>query len=90
MGTDHHYQFFTNIFKLFSQSVDLCGHEQTVQETPDKSIINYQTLVDRDNPRNLDFGHWFMDFEILLWIEDDSGLPTRPLTITKTLKTLNG
>ena len=26
-----------------------------------------------------------MDFGLLLWTEDDSGLPTGPLTITKTL-----
>ena len=29
----------------------------------------------------------FMEFGLLLWTEDDSGLPTGPLTITKTLKT---
>ena len=27
-----------------------------------------------------------MDFGLLLWTEDDFGLPTGPLTITKTLK----
>ena len=47
-----------------------------------------QTRVDRDTPRNLEFGPWFMDFGLLLWTENDSGLPTRPITITKTLKTI--
>ena len=35
----------------------------------------------------LEIGLWFMDFGLLLWTKDDSGLPTRPLNITKTLKT---
>ena len=26
-----------------------------------------------------EFGLWFMDFQLLLWTEDDSGLPTAPL-----------
>ena len=39
-----------------------------------------QTGVDRDKPRNLEFGLWTLDST-----EDDSGLPTGPLTITKTL-----
>ena len=34
--------------------------------------------VDSDNPRNLEFG-------LLLWTENDSGLPTGPLTFSKTL-----
>ena len=57
-----------------------------------------QTRINRDKSRNLDFGIWtfglllwtkddFMDFGLLLWTKDDSGLPTGPLTITKTLKT---
>ena len=37
--------------------------------------------------RAQEFGIWFMDFGILLWTKDDSGLPTGPLTIKKTLKT---
>ena len=45
-------------------------------------IEQNQNGVDRDNPRNLDFG-----FELLLWTEDDSGLPTGSLSITKILKT---
>ena len=32
-----------------------------------KTDIN-QTLVDRDEPRNLD-----LDFELLLWTKDDTG-----------------
>ena len=32
-------------------------------------------------------GVWNLDFGLLLWTEDDSGLPTGPLTFTKTLKT---
>ena len=32
-----------------------------------------------------EFGLWFIDFGLILWTKDDSGLPTRPLTITKTL-----
>ena len=43
---------------------------------------------DRDKSRNLEFGLWIMDFGLLLWIDDDSGLPTGPLTTTNT-KTLN-
>ena len=35
-----------------------------------------------------EFGIWFMDFRLLLWTEYDSGLPTGPFTITKTLKKL--
>ena len=27
-----------------------------------------------------------MDFGLVLWTKDDSGLPTRPLSISKTLK----
>ena len=50
-------------------------------------IEQNQTGVDRDMPRNMDYGLWFMEFELLLWTEDDSGLPTGPLTITKSLKT---
>ena len=47
-----------------------------------------QTRVDREKPRNFEFRLWFiMDFEILLWTEDNSGLPTGTFTITKTLKT---
>ena len=45
------------------------------------------TRVDRDKPRNFEFGLWFMDYGHLLWTKDDSGLPTGPLTITKTFKT---
>ena len=30
-----------------------------------------------------------MDYGLLLWTEDDSGLPTGPLTITKIIKFLN-
>ena len=52
-----------------------------------KHYNNNQTGVDRDKPRNLEFRLWVMDFGLLLWTEDDSGLPTGPLTITKTLKT---
>ena len=29
-----------------------------------------QTGVDRDKPRNLEFGLWFMEFDFLLWTED--------------------
>ena len=36
---------------------------------------------------NLEFGLWTLDFFYGLRTEDDSGLPTRPLTITKILKT---
>ena len=36
-------------------------------------MIIDQTRVDRDKPRNLEFGLWFMDFGLLLWTEDDSG-----------------
>ena len=32
----------------------------------------------------MEFGLWFMDFELLLWTEVDSGIPTGPLTILKT------
>ena len=45
-----------------------------------------QTRVDRDKPRTLEFGHRFMYFVLLLWTKEDSGLPTIPLTITKTSK----
>ena len=38
--------------------------------------FNNQTRVDRNKPRNLEFSLWFMDFGLLLWTEDDSGLPT--------------
>ena len=31
-----------------------------------------------------------MDFGLLLWTKDDSGLPTRPLIITETLRTFLG
>ena len=48
------------------------------------SRVDNQTPVDKDKPRNLEFRLWFMDFGLLLWTEDDSGLPTGPLTITKT------
>ena len=41
--------------------------------------------VDRDKPRNLEFGQCLIDFGLLLWTRDDSGLSTRPHTITKTL-----
>ena len=34
----------------------------------------------------MEFVCWFMDFRLLLWIVDDSGLLTGPLTITKTFK----
>ena len=36
-----------------------------------------------------EFGIWtlVMDFGLLLWTEDNLGLPTGQLTITKTLKT---
>ena len=47
--------------------------------------FNNQLRVDRDKPRNLEFSLWFMDFGLRLWTEDDSGLPTGPFTITKTL-----
>ena len=50
-------------------------------------MIIDQTRVDRDKPRNLKFGLWFMNFGLLLWTEDDSELPTGPPTITKTPKT---
>ena len=52
-----------------------------------RQMIKYlnQTGVDRDKPRTLDFGLWFMDFGLLLWTKDDSGLPTKPLNISKTL-----
>ena len=46
-----------------------------------------QTRDDMDKSRNSEFGLWFIDFELLLWTEDDSGLPTGPFTVTKTLKT---
>ena len=32
-----------------------------------------QTRVDRDKPRNLELGLWFIDFGLLLLTEDDSG-----------------
>ena len=33
-----------------------------------------QTRVDREKPRNFEFRLWFiMDFELLLWTEDNSG-----------------
>ena len=41
-----------------------------------------QTWVDRDKPRNVEFGLWFMDSGLFQWTEDDSGLATGPLTIT--------
>ena len=34
---------------------------------------------------SLIIGLWFMNFGLLLWTKDDSGLPSKPLTITKTL-----
>ena len=34
----------------------------------------------------MEFGLWFMDFGLLLWTEDDSGLLSGLLTIIKTLK----
>ena len=42
-----------------------------------------QTRVDRDKPRNLELELWTSS----IWTEDDSGLPTGPITITKTLQT---
>ena len=34
----------------------------------------------------MEFRLWFMDFGLLLWTEDDSGLPTGPLTTQRLLK----
>ena len=45
-----------------------------------------QTGVDRDKPRNLEFGRWFIDFGLLLWTVDNSGLPTGPLNTQRLLK----
>ena len=47
--------------------------------------MQYQNRVDRDKPRNLKM---ILDLGPVLWTEDDSGLPTVPLTITTlTIKT---
>ena len=57
---------------------------------PDKIFCNNldhnQTWVDRDKPRNLEFGLCFIDFGLLLWTRNESGLPIGPHTITKSRK----
>ena len=50
-------------------------------------MFETRVVVNRDKPRNLKFGFWFMVLGLLLWTWDESGLPTGPLTITQTLKT---
>ena len=47
-----------------------------------RSLSNLnQMRVDRDKPRNLEFGLWCIEFGLLLWTQDDSGSPTGALTI---------
>ena len=56
--------------------------------TVSKSALNgYQTRVDSDKPINQEFGLWFMDFGLLLWTQDDSGLSVEPLYYHKDSET---
>ena len=44
------------------------------------SLVVINLVIVRDKPRNVDFG-------LLLWTWNDSGLPSVPLTLSQTLKT---